>query len=80
MDEDSFIASLNSTWLLYDGGMRKGLREQSMAGIEAANKRSTAPTWRSWTAFDVITTGRCSHGNCARSATTHSPAWKPRST
>ena len=40
MDEDSFMASLNATWLLYDGGMRKGLREQSMAGIEAAKQEA----------------------------------------
>ncbi len=29
MDPDSFAASLNLTWLLYDGGMRKGHRQQS---------------------------------------------------
>jgi outer membrane protein len=29
MDPDNFTASLNATWLLYDGGMRKGLREQT---------------------------------------------------
>jgi outer membrane protein TolC len=29
MDPDNFTASLNATWLLYGGGMRKGLREQT---------------------------------------------------
>ena len=34
MDEDNYWASLNATWLLYDGGMRKGYREQSGALVE----------------------------------------------
>lgn len=29
MDPDSIVTSLDFTWLLYDGGMRKGYREQS---------------------------------------------------
>lgn len=29
MDPDSFTASLNLTWLLYDGGMREGYRQQT---------------------------------------------------
>jgi outer membrane protein len=29
MDEDNYRVSLDATWLLYDGGMRKGYREQS---------------------------------------------------
>ena len=29
MDPDSFVGTLNATWLLYDGGMRKGYRERS---------------------------------------------------
>ncbi len=29
MDEDSFKASIETTWLLYDGGMRRGYREQA---------------------------------------------------
>jgi outer membrane protein TolC len=29
MDPDNFSTSLNATWLLYDGGMRKGMREQT---------------------------------------------------
>lgn len=33
MDEDSYTASLNAQWLLYDGGMRKGYREQSAAQV-----------------------------------------------
>ena len=32
MDPDSEVASLDLTWLLYDGGMRKGYREQT-AGL-----------------------------------------------
>lgn len=38
MDRDSFLGSLNATWLLYDGGMRKGLREQAMGGLEVAKQ------------------------------------------
>ena len=34
MDPDSFVTSLNLTWLLYDGGMRKGYREQSKGLVE----------------------------------------------
>ncbi len=30
MNRDSYIASLEATWLLYDGGMRKGYREQAL--------------------------------------------------
>lgn len=40
MDPDSFVASLNATWLLYDGGWRKGLREQAAAGLDAARQES----------------------------------------
>jgi outer membrane protein TolC len=38
MDRDSFLGSVNATWLLYDGGMRKGLREQAGGGLEAARQ------------------------------------------
>lgn len=38
MDRDSFLGSVNATWLLYDGGMRKGLREQAMGGLEVARQ------------------------------------------
>ncbi|HMJ88815.1 MAG TPA: TolC family protein [Candidatus Acidoferrum sp.] len=38
MDPDSVIASGSAVWLLYDGGMRKGYREQSRAGVDAANQ------------------------------------------
>jgi outer membrane protein TolC len=34
MDPDSVLGSLNLTWLLYDGGMRKGLREQSRGLVD----------------------------------------------
>lgn len=34
MDPDSFTASLNLTWLLYDGGMRKGFRQQTEGLVE----------------------------------------------
>ena len=40
MDPDSFAASLNAVWLLYDGGMRKGYREQAKAGVEAAKQEA----------------------------------------
>jgi outer membrane protein TolC len=33
---ENFIASGNATWLLFDGGMRKGYREQALAGVQAA--------------------------------------------
>ena len=39
-DEDSYLASIKATWLLYDGGMRRGLREQASAGIEAAQQEA----------------------------------------
>jgi outer membrane protein TolC len=34
MDPDSFVGSLNLTWLLYDGGMRKGYREQGQGLLD----------------------------------------------
>ena len=34
MDPDTFAASLNLTWLLYDGGMRKGYRESSQGLVD----------------------------------------------
>jgi outer membrane protein TolC len=34
MDPDSFVGSLNLTWLLYDGGMRKGYREQGKGLVD----------------------------------------------
>jgi outer membrane protein len=38
MNRDSFLGSVNGTWLLYDGGMRKGLREQAKGGLDAAKE------------------------------------------
>ncbi|MEX0320569.1 MAG: TolC family protein [Puniceicoccaceae bacterium] len=38
LDEDSVTGSLELQWLLFDGGMRKGLREQSRSGLEAAKQ------------------------------------------
>lgn len=38
MDPNSFVTSANLTWLLFDGGMRKGMREQAKGGIEAAKE------------------------------------------
>ncbi len=40
MDPNSFITSLNATWLLYDGGMRKGYREQAKGGLEMARQEA----------------------------------------
>lgn len=40
MDEDSYMASLQAQWLLYDGGMRKGYREQSQAYKEMMQQES----------------------------------------
>jgi len=43
MDPDNFTTSLNATWLLYDGGMRKGLGEQT-AGLVDAMKQDARRT------------------------------------
>ncbi|NTW36130.1 MAG: TolC family protein [Syntrophobacteraceae bacterium] len=40
MNPDSFTASVNATWLLFDGGMRKGLREQARGGLDAAKEEA----------------------------------------
>ncbi len=34
MDRDSYRASLEGSWLIYDGGMRRGYREQSAGALE----------------------------------------------
>lgn len=34
MDPDSLMGSLQATWLIYDGGMRKGYREQSRGLVD----------------------------------------------
>jgi outer membrane protein len=34
MDPDNFMVSLNAVWLLYDGGMRKGYREQTKGLVD----------------------------------------------
>ena len=34
MDPDSLVGSVNATWLLYDGGMRKGYREQTQGLVD----------------------------------------------
>lgn len=38
MDPSSFVTSANLTWLLYDGGMRQGMRQQAQGGIDAAKE------------------------------------------
>lgn len=40
MDPDNFTASLSAQWLLYDGGMRKGYREQSRGLVEMMKQES----------------------------------------
>ncbi|MBF0100804.1 MAG: TolC family protein [Desulfobacterales bacterium] len=40
MDEKSFLANLNAVWLLYDGGMRKGYREQAQGLIAMMKEES----------------------------------------
>ena len=40
MEPDVFLTSVNATWLLYDGGMRKGLREQTEGWLEMAKQDS----------------------------------------
>jgi outer membrane protein TolC len=36
MDPENFNVSGNMNWLLYDGGMRKGYREQALGAVQAA--------------------------------------------
>ncbi len=43
MDPNNFIASMNATWLIYDGGMRQGLREQT-AGLVDMMKQEARRT------------------------------------
>ena len=38
-DRDSWYASLNAQWLLFDGGMRSGMRQQSRAGVQVAREK-----------------------------------------
>jgi outer membrane protein TolC len=40
MDEDTFHASAEARWLLYDGGMRRGLREQTGGRVEMMKQES----------------------------------------
>jgi len=40
MNPDSFVGSVDLTWLLFDGGLRKGLDEQTRAGIEAMKQEA----------------------------------------
>ncbi|MFH0725133.1 MAG: TolC family protein [Pseudomonadota bacterium] len=40
MDPDSFMAALDAKWLVFDGGMRKGLREQSGGFVDMARQDS----------------------------------------
>ncbi len=34
MDPESVVASVNATWLIYDGGLRKGFREQALGQVD----------------------------------------------
>lgn len=40
MDEDNFKVALETRWLLYDGGMRKGLREQAAGRVDMMKEES----------------------------------------
>jgi outer membrane protein len=40
MDEESYFASVEATWLLYDGGMRKGYREQTKGLVDMMKQDS----------------------------------------
>lgn len=40
MDEQSFTTSLSATWLLYDGGMRRGFREQTKGLVDMMKQES----------------------------------------
>jgi len=39
-DENSWFGTLGARWLLWDGGMRKGIRQQSRAGLDVANEEN----------------------------------------
>jgi len=36
MDRDSLLGSIDATWLLFDGGLRRGYSDQARAGLDAA--------------------------------------------
>jgi outer membrane protein TolC len=38
MDENSWFAAVEMQWLLWDGGMRKGIRQQAAAGLDVAHE------------------------------------------
>jgi outer membrane protein len=40
LNPDTFSVSLNATWLLYDGGMRKGLGEQAKGWLDAVKQEA----------------------------------------
>jgi outer membrane protein TolC len=40
MDKESWVASLETTWLLYDGGMRRGYSEQTSGLVEMAKQQA----------------------------------------
>jgi outer membrane protein len=40
MDPDTVSGSLNATWLLYDGGLRRGLREQTQGLLDIAKQEA----------------------------------------
>lgn len=40
MDPNSFITSVNAQWLLYDGGMRQGYREQAKGWLEVVKQEA----------------------------------------
>ena len=40
MNPDSFVGSVNLTWLLYDGGLRSGLNQQATSYVEAMKQEA----------------------------------------
>ncbi len=40
MDVNTALGTVNATWLLWDGGMRRGLREQAQGAIDVAKEES----------------------------------------
>jgi outer membrane protein TolC len=40
MDKESWVASLETTWLLYDGGMRRGYSEQTSGLVDMAQQQA----------------------------------------
>jgi outer membrane protein len=65
MDEDSYMASLKAQWLLYDGGMRRGYREQAQAYIDMMQQDARR------TDLEIVDTAKRYYYGAVLSATLH---------